>query len=166
MSEMMSELITEKYSLAELRVVPTPTLTEGALPPTHSEVRKIAETVLGGLKLSFAAVAADPDVETLVGTVEHEMKAALATVPQERRRRYAEIASEPSTAAPRAREAVFGAAAEVDAATYLKAGGLGVLVDTVAAPRAGRQAVRSQDREHPRPARPAHHEARQPRGRR
>ena len=76
-------------NLPQLRATPRlflPMATDGSgvEPPDNSEVRKIAEDVLGATKMSFAAVAAAPDARVAPGSVEEVFKRAIGdlAVPQ------------------------------------------------------------------------------------
>lgn len=126
----------DQFTARELRLLPVPSLSEGTTPPDHSEIHKVAETVLGGLKYSFAALAADPGVAATAaaGSVEAEMAAALAAFPKERLTAYAATARELLAAKPRTRAAIFGPVGELDPAKYLGAGGFTTLAETARLP--------------------------------
>lgn len=130
----MPALINEEFTAAQLRVLPTPEVTEGAVAPDNSEVRKAAGAVLGGLKYSFATVAANPAVTPGAGTVEEAIRTALAALPQEKRARYAATATDLVKAAPRVRTAMFGAAGEQEPRAFLERGGLETLTEQVRLP--------------------------------
>jgi hypothetical protein len=130
----MPALINEEFTAAQLRVVPTPVVTEGAGAPDNSEIRKAAEAVLGGLKYTFAAVAANPGATTAPGTVEDAMRHAIAGLPQARRDRYVATATDLVKAAPRVRSAFFGPAGETEPRTFLERGGLETLTEHVRLP--------------------------------
>lgn len=84
----------------------------GATPPENSEVRKIAEDVLGALKYSFASVAANPATPVRPGSVEALFKEALQKTPAAQRSRYQQTAAPLVNAPVPIRTVMFGRAGE------------------------------------------------------
>jgi hypothetical protein len=106
-----------------LDIKPTPVEDSGASPPENSELRKIAEDVLGALKYSFAAVAARPDLPTRTASVEAAFKEGLTSLPPEKQQNYQRTAA-PLLAAPVAVRALqFGRAGQRSAEEHVGAVG-------------------------------------------
>ena len=95
----------------------------GTPPPENSEVRKIAEDVLGAAKLSLTAVAANPDASVRPGTIEELFKKAINAMPAATRTTYVAKAKKLAELAPETRRVVFGTAGERDLESHLAAGG-------------------------------------------
>ncbi len=122
-------------SLADLGVRPMPETSEGAAPPDNSEIRKAAEAVLGGVKMSFAAIAANPDRATERGTVEDAMRSAIKGLPATRRDDIAATARQLLDVPEAQRVATFGIAGTRDADSHLASGGIARFTDTVDMPQ-------------------------------
>jgi hypothetical protein len=106
-----------------LDIKPTPEETSGASPPENSELRKIAEDVLGALKYSFAAVASRPDLPTRTDSVEAAFKEGLKSLPAEKQQSYQRTAA-PLLGAPVAvRSLEFGRAGQRSAEEHAGAAG-------------------------------------------
>jgi hypothetical protein len=113
---------------------PVPTTTEGAPAPDNSEIRAAADAVLGGLKMSFAAIAANPSRQTADGTVEDTFKKAIAGLPAARRENFARRAKTLVEAPEAQRRLIFGVAGARTAEAHLDAGGFDTFTSTVKMP--------------------------------
>ncbi|MCP3939633.1 MAG: hypothetical protein GY708_30180 [Actinomycetia bacterium] len=96
----------------------------GVEPPDNSEVRKIAEDVLGATKMSFAAVAATPDARVAAGSVEEIFKRAIKDLPGANRPVLQNLAEGWAATPEVVRAAEFGRAGTRSFAEHLNAGGL------------------------------------------
>ncbi|MFT3944599.1 MAG: hypothetical protein QM705_12375 [Ancrocorticia sp.] len=101
----------------------------------HSELRKIAESVLGGLKYSFAAAAADPAASIAAGGVGAKMAEVVKDLDSGRQEHYAKVASGLVSAPEAARVALFGAAGELEAEAFVAKGGFKELATNVTLPK-------------------------------
>lgn len=104
-------------------VKPVPEDTYGAPAPDNSEIRKIAEDVLGALKYSFAAVAANQATAVRPNSVEADFKSALERLPAQKREQAQRTATELVSASSPARIALFGRAGERSAEEHIGAVG-------------------------------------------
>lgn len=95
----------------------------GAPPPDNSEVRKIAEDVLGAAKYSFTAVAANPNVAVRPDSLEETFKQALQAMPQRKREGIQRTAAQLVMAPENVRVAMFNRAGHRDVDSHLGAGG-------------------------------------------
>ena len=100
-------------------VNPVPTVESGARRPDNSEVRKIAEDVLGALKYSYTAVAAAPNASTRSDSVEDIFKQALGKKSQQKRKKTQRKAADLLQAPENVRLSMFGRAAERPPDDYL-----------------------------------------------
>ena len=116
-------VISAALNVRALSVRPVPTVEEGSSPPDNSEIRKIAEDVLGAAKLSFAAVAANPDAPVRSGSIEEAFKLGLHAMEQPRRDQITARARDITQVSPAVRRVLFGTAGERDAESHLAAGG-------------------------------------------
>lgn len=109
--------------LAALDIKPVAQDGFGVAPPENSEIRKIAEDVLGAAKLSFVAVAANPDVAVRSGSLEETFKQAIKAMPDKKRASYVTKAKQLAQVSPEVRRQMFGTAGERDVDSHLAAGG-------------------------------------------
>lgn len=123
------------FDLKELRILPTPSVDEAVTAPTQGEIRKIAESVLGGLKYSFATAAASSAETLQAGSIEADMHSALATLAKDRQEHFAGVASKLVTAPESARLAMFGNAGVLDATTFVRKGGFDSFTTNVTLPK-------------------------------
>lgn len=115
-------LLAANVNLASV-IRPVAEDSSGATPPDNSEVRKIAEDVLGALKYSFASVAANPATPVRSGSVEALFKEALQKTPAAQRSRYQQTAADLVNAPAPVRTVMFGRAGERGADDHLGAAG-------------------------------------------
>ena len=110
--------------LKSLRVRPTTYASDGVSPPVNSELRKVANEVLGALKYSFAAVAANPETRVRVGSVEEAFKGALSegNISAERRANFQRVGRALVSQSVEARQAIFGRAGQFEAQELLAQG--------------------------------------------
>ena len=115
--------VNELTRFSGLDIRPVATDSSGAPPPENSEIGKIAEDVLGAAKMSFVAVAANPDVAARKDTLEDIFKQAIKAMPAAKRTRYVARAKNFAQVSPENRKALFGTAGERDFDSHLAAGG-------------------------------------------
>ena len=70
-----------------------PLIENGVQPPENSEIRKIADDILGALKYSFAATAANPDAQIRQNSVEEIFSQAIQSMPVNSREGYLSTAN-------------------------------------------------------------------------
>ena len=115
--------LSELTRFSGLDIKPVATDGAGAPPPENSEIKKIAADVLGAAKMSFVAVAANPDVAARKDTLEDVFKQAIKAMPAAKRTRDVALAKNLAQVSPESRKALFGTAGERDFDSHLAAGG-------------------------------------------
>lgn len=109
--------------ISSINFKPTAIDEAGAPPPENSEIRKIAEDILGAAQMSFAAVAANPDRVARPGSLEDTFKQAFKLMPEKKRQGYAKKAKALVEAPAATRKMMFGRSGERDFESHLAAGG-------------------------------------------
>ena len=85
---------------------------QGVSPPHNSELRKVADDVLGAVKMSFAAVARNPGLEVRAGSLEGTFKQALQEMSTQRLEQYKKVGKAFAEMPEAARVATFGRAGQ------------------------------------------------------
>jgi hypothetical protein len=109
--------------ITSINIKPTAIDEFGAPPPENSEIRKIAESVLGAAKMSLAAVASNPNRAVRSGSLEATFQQAFKLMPEKKRQSYVTKAKALIEAPADVRKMMFGLAGERDFESHLAAGG-------------------------------------------
>jgi hypothetical protein len=109
--------------VASMNLKPTAIAEAGAPPPENSEVRKIAEDVLGAAKMSLTAVAANIDKPVRPDSLESIFKQAFMQMPEKKRQGYVTKAKTLTQVPTETRKMMFGRAGERDFESHLATGG-------------------------------------------
>lgn len=131
-------------TLAPIRTLPIPSLEDNVAAPDNSEIDKVAQAVLEGLQYSFATIAADPSITVKAGTLEAETKAALAELPDTRRKAYNTVGKS-LVGDDKVRKVLFGRAGALTPDTFIKKGGFDALITTVEMPKIDRKLLGLRD---------------------
>ncbi len=118
----LDRFVNAEPSLSRL-VKPTPELSEAISAPENSEIRKVANDVLGALQYSFANVAAKPTLAVKADTVESIFKDSLQAFDDKRKKNYQGTATELLSSSDRLRETMFGRAGQIKPETFVSKGG-------------------------------------------
>jgi hypothetical protein len=116
-------MILRPELISSINLKPVASDESGALPPENSEIRKIAEDVLGGAKMSFAAIAANPDKVVRAGSLEDTFKEGFKKMPAKKRQTYVSKGKSLMEASETTRMMLFGRAGERDLESHIAAGG-------------------------------------------
>ena len=99
-------------------------MSEIEMSPTYTrDLQNIANDVLGAAKMSFVAVASNPDLSTSTYTIEEDFQKLLADMPSEKQQKFKEVAQGILSVPESDRVLMFGRAANRDVSTHLRMGG-------------------------------------------
>lgn len=109
--------------ISSLNIKPIAYDGHGVSPPENSEIRKIAEDVLGAAQMSLIAIAANPNESVRPRSLEESFKQALNRMPQKKREGYVGKARLLAELPVETRKIIFGRAGDRDIKSHLGVGG-------------------------------------------